>query len=172
MPDDDPETLSSAEGVRDWLPRVIAAKYAERVTWVSTYVFLQVIARDSSTDRRVLLVGEAAHLFAPFGARGLNSGVPDAFVAARAIRAARDAGSEGDARAAIEHFALAAAQRPSATAPHRARRSPTSLPPSTVAEARARAPRSPRPRSQGGRWLDSAPYGPRLGPPDADGMRY
>ena len=42
----------------------------------------------------VCLVGEAAHLFAPFGARGLNSGVPDALVAARSIRAALD----GDAR--------------------------------------------------------------------------
>jgi ATP-dependent DNA helicase RecQ len=38
----------------------------------------------------VLLAGEAAHLFAPFGARGLNSAIADALVAAGAIRRALD----------------------------------------------------------------------------------
>ena len=36
--DDDPEAFSGVEGVRQWLPKVMPAKYADRVTWVSTYV--------------------------------------------------------------------------------------------------------------------------------------
>jgi len=45
--------------------------------WLSVYRFHQ---RRASTMRvgRVLLAGDAAHLMAPFGARGLNSGVQDA----------------------------------------------------------------------------------------------
>lgn len=60
--DDDPTEYSGTEGVRRWLPKVMDAKYADRITWVSTYQFLQVVAEDF-TDRRVVLVGEAAHLF-------------------------------------------------------------------------------------------------------------
>ena len=94
---DDPDAFSGPDGVRRWLPLVMPARYAERVTWVSTYVFRQAVA-DRFTDpaRRVLLVGEAAHVFAPFGARGLNSGIPDAFIAARAVRAALCAPRSGD----------------------------------------------------------------------------
>jgi 3-(3-hydroxy-phenyl)propionate hydroxylase len=68
---------------------------------VSTYRFYQVVA-SAFTDqhRRACLVGEAAHLFAPFGARGLNSGIPDAVVAARSIKAAL-AGDD----TAVDHFA-------------------------------------------------------------------
>ena len=109
-PDDDADAFSGRDGVASWLPLVIDPKYVDRVTWVSTYVFLQVLARQFADESgRVLLVGEAAHLFAPFGARGLNSGIPDAIVAARAIRAALD-GSSG----AVAHFAesrRAAAER-------------------------------------------------------------
>src|ERR1700674_4662667 len=74
-PLDVPETFSGVEGVRKWLPSVIRADYADRITWVSTYIFRQAVA-NSFTDshRRILLTGEAAHVFAPFGARGLNSG--------------------------------------------------------------------------------------------------
>ena len=66
--------------------KVIDPKYAEQITWISTYTFYQVVA-DSFTDenRRIILAGEAAHLFAPFGARGLNSGVPDAIVGVQGI---------------------------------------------------------------------------------------
>ena len=51
----------------------------------------------------MLLAGEAAHLFAPFGARGLNSGIPDALVAARAVKSALD--DPGRAKEAVDHFA-------------------------------------------------------------------
>ena len=173
-PDDDPEAFGGADGVKSWLPLVIDAKYADRVTWVSTYVFLQVLAREFvDPTRRVLLVGEAAHLFAPFGARGLNSGIPDAIVAARAIRAASDAESAGDAHAAIEHFADVPARRGRAQ-PRRVERG--ARPPRSrvrAGEARARGGRRRRGhRSPVARWLDAAPYGPRLGPPDTDGMQY
>lgn len=172
--DDDADAFGGSEGVKGWLPEVMDAKYVDRVSWVSTYVFLQVLAREfADSSGRVLLVGEAAHLFAPFGARGLNSGIPDAIVAARAIRAALDAASAGEARAAVSHFAesrRAAAERNRAAS----NSALAHLAPSS-ADARVRrrvaaaaAPYVP----SAGRWLDSAPYGPRLGPADVDGMRY
>jgi 3-(3-hydroxy-phenyl)propionate hydroxylase len=97
-PTDDAEYLASPEGLREWLPKIVDPWYAEHVQWVSTYRFNQVVA-DSYTDpeRRVLLAGEAAHLFAPWGGRGLNSGVFDATDAATAIAAAL--GSTDPARA-------------------------------------------------------------------------
>ncbi|KGM14728.1 monooxygenase, partial [Actinotalea fermentans ATCC 43279 = JCM 9966 = DSM 3133] len=105
---DDPEALASPEGVRAWLDAVLPAGYADRTTWVSTYQFLQLVAHDfADPTRRVLLVGEAAHLFAPFGARGLNSGVPDAEAAALAVVLARQATNPAAARSAVETFALA-----------------------------------------------------------------
>ena len=67
--------------------KILDPWYGEHVQWVSTYRFQQVVAT-SYTDQhsRVLLAGEAAHLFAPFGGgRGLNSGVIDATDAASAI---------------------------------------------------------------------------------------
>ena len=173
-PDDDAEAFSGTVGVARWLPEVMDAKYAERVTWVSTYVFLQVLAREFvDPARRVLLVGEAAHLFAPFGARGLNSGIPDAIVAARAIRSALDAGSKDEARAAVDHFAAsrraAAARNREASNTALAHLSATS----PLARVRRRTAALAAPRlTRAGRWLDAAPYGPRLGPPDADGMQY
>ena len=100
--DDDPERFNDVAGVKSWIGRVLPEQYAERITWVSTYRFRQVVAaRFTDQHQRVCLVGEAAHLFAPFGARGLNSGIPDALVAAGAVESALD----GD-RGAIERFAL------------------------------------------------------------------
>lgn len=67
---DDPDHFNQPEGVKRWLSRVLPPKYADRVTWVSTYQFLQVVARSfTDPNHRVVLAGEAAHLFAPFGAR-------------------------------------------------------------------------------------------------------
>jgi 3-(3-hydroxy-phenyl)propionate hydroxylase len=172
-PDDDADAFGGA-GVANWLPLVIDERYVERVTWVSTYVFMQVLAREfADPARRVLLVGEAAHLFAPFGARGLNSGIPDAIVAARAIRAALDAPTAGEARAAVDHFAgarrTAAERNRAASNEALAHLAPTTD--SALSKRRAAAAAAPADEAAG-RWLDSAPYGPRLGPPDADGMQY
>lgn len=172
--DDDPDLFSEAEGARSWLPKVMPAEYADRITWVSTYVFTQAIA-DSFFDehRRVLLVGEAAHLFAPFGARGLNSGIPDAFVAAAAVDRALRAASPAEAAAAIEHFgesrrAAAARNREASNTALRHLTAPT---PDVLVE-RARAAELAPTSKEMARWLDSAPYGPTLGDPDRDGMYY
>jgi len=173
-PDDDPDAFGGTDGVESWLPLVIDASYADRVTWVSTYVFLQVLAREfADPSGRVLLVGEAAHLFAPFGARGLNSGIPDSIVAARAIRAAADAVTGAEARAAVARFAesrrAAAERNRAASSAALAHLAPAGA--MKKLQRRAAAVAAPRVTSTA-RWLDSAPYGPRLGPADADGMQY
>lgn len=56
--------------------KVIGKKRDYRIDWVSVYRFH---ARSADRYRvgRFLLAGDVAHLVAPFGARGLNSGVPD-----------------------------------------------------------------------------------------------
>jgi 3-(3-hydroxy-phenyl)propionate hydroxylase len=157
-PGDDPQAFNDDAGVERWIASVLPERYAERVTWVSTYRFHQVVA-NAFTDPacRVLLVGEAAHLFAPFGARGLNSGVPDAIVAARAIRAALD----GDA-SAVEHFAnvrrraaLYNREASSLALQHmQARDLRTRVKRRLAAAVAKRGLRS-------GAWLDSSPFGPR-----------
>ena len=170
---DDPEQLASPEGVRAWLDAVLPAGYAERTTWVSTYQFLQLVAHDfADPERRVLLVGEAAHLFAPFGARGLNSGVPDAEAAAIAVVLARQATNPAAARSAVETFALA---RRSAALFNRdaagealAHLRPT---PERAAEVRSAAQRAPQDEAASA-WLEKAPYGPRGVPRAETVYRY
>lgn len=162
---DDPARFASDEGVRMWIAMVMGARYAQRITWVSTYRFLQVVA-GAFTDpfRKVVLIGDAAHLFAPFGARGMNSGIADAFVAAGAIGGALTAADSDAARAAVEGFAVerrdaalrnleAAGQALTAMQPRR---------PRMWAKRRAAVMLAPR-SQRAGAWLDSAPYGPRLG---------
>ena len=171
---DDPDSFSGEDGVRRWLPNVMPAHYVDRTTWVSTYIFRQAVANNfTDSQRRILLTGEAAHVFAPFGARGLNSGIPDAYVAVTAVDKALNAASANEASAAVDHFA--ASRRAAAlrnreasntalhhlTAPTFGRRMMRHIA-ATASPAWKRA----------GKWLDSAPYGPRLGPPDADGMQY
>jgi 3-(3-hydroxy-phenyl)propionate hydroxylase len=173
-PGDDPDAFSSDTGVRDWLARVMPAKYADRVTWVSSYIFRQAIATAlADPTGHVLLVGEAAHVFAPFGARGLNSGVADAVMAARAIDAALRAGAPQAAGRAVQEFAdarRAAAARnraaSSAALTHLQAASPVRR---TVRHMAARLAPAVPPL---GRWLDRAPFGPRLGAADRYGMFY
>jgi 3-(3-hydroxy-phenyl)propionate hydroxylase len=164
---DDPEKFSGLDGARLWLPRVMPAKYAERITWVSTYQFLQLLAQ-RFTDQygRVLLVGEAAHLFAPFGARGMNSGIADAMAAATAIDRAIKAREPSRARDAIEEFAQtrrAAAEYNRAAAGQALAHIKTRTP---VMQARRNLAALVAPYwKQAGAWLDEGPYGPRSGPP-------
>jgi 3-(3-hydroxy-phenyl)propionate hydroxylase len=152
---DDPARWNDEEGVRRWIARVLPSRFAERVTWVSTYQFLQVVA-DRFTDepRRVLLVGEAAHLFAPFGARGLNSGVVDAVAAADAI--ARGTSDAVDAFAEKRHRAALANRDAAASALDHMRASGF-----VNRTRRFLAARSARRGRRAGAWLDAAPYGPR-----------
>ncbi|RHW37551.1 monooxygenase [Lysinibacillus yapensis] len=166
--EDDRNWYGSEEGVREWLPKVMDPKYADRITWISTYTFYQVVA-DKYTDEnnRVILAGEAAHLFAPFGARGLNSGVPDATVAVDGIAKALKVESDPEQRrAAIQ---AAADERLSAGLWNR-ECSNLALEhiQGTNEEIRLKremaaflAPHIPAL----GKWLDEGPFGPRSGPP-------
>ncbi|ANB56586.1 pyridine nucleotide-disulfide oxidoreductase family protein [Anoxybacillus sp. B7M1] len=164
---DDPEQLGSVEGVKQWLPKVMPEKYAGRITWVSTYRFFQVVAK-SLTDQhhRLLLAGEAAHLFAPFGARGMNSGVPDAIMAAKAIQAALNAKTQEEAKTAIAAAAnerLIAARYNRDCAGIALEHIQGTDPVINIKRevAASLAPILPR----FGKWLDEGPYGPKSGPP-------
>ena len=157
-PGDDPQAFNDEAGVRRWISRVLPPQYADRVTWVSTYHFHQVVANAfTDASRRVLLVGEAAHLFAPFGARGLNSGVPDALVAASAIRRSLDGDASAvDRFAAIRREAALYNRNASSLALQhmQARDWRTRLKRRLAAEMARRGLRA-------GAWLDSSPFGPR-----------
>ncbi|MGQ0574204.1 MAG: FAD-dependent oxidoreductase [Pseudonocardia sp.] len=162
---DDAAAFASPGGVRDWVARVLDPRYAERVTWVSTYRFLQVLAdRFADPVGRVLLAGEAAHLFAPFGARGMNSGIVDAASAAAAIDTGLREGHAAAGRAAVAAFAAdrrdaAEYNRAAAGAALAHMRAERPLLRLRRRLAAAVAPRSTR----AGAWLDTAPYGPRIG---------
>lgn len=166
--DDDRDYYGSEEGVREWLPKVMDPKYANRITWISTYTFYQVVAEKYTDEHnRVILAGEAAHLFAPFGARGLNSGVPDAIVAAEGIRKALKVESNPEERRAA--ISAAADERLSAGLWNR-ECSNLALEhiQGTNEEIKLKrevaaflAPHIP----SLGKWLDEGPFGPRSGPP-------
>ncbi|WP_329615750.1 FAD-dependent monooxygenase [Streptomyces brevispora] len=161
---DDPATYVSPEGLRRWIPRVMPESYGERVRWVSTYRFAQKVAATFTDDhRRVLLTGEASHLFAPFGARGMNSSIPDAVRAVQAVGAALSAGSDAVARAEIGRFAderkeAAVYNRACASAAleHMLAERPSFRLRRRAAAAVASA------GLKAGAWLDAAPYGPKL----------
>jgi 3-(3-hydroxy-phenyl)propionate hydroxylase len=164
--DDRQEEFGTEEAVRRWLPSVVGEGYGERILWVSTYRFLRKVAA-SFTDphRRVLLAGEAAHLFPPFGARGMNSGIADAAAAAEAIAA-----GTGEAVARFAEVRRAAALFNSAAAgaalDHlRPRRRTVRV---RQRAAAALAPVLP----WCGSWLEHAPYGPRHGAPAVAGRKY
>jgi 3-(3-hydroxy-phenyl)propionate hydroxylase len=172
--DDDPETFSSPAGARAWIEKTLGKKYGDRITWVSTYQFLQVVARSFiDVNARVLLVGEAAHLFAPFGARGMNSGIADADAAASAIAAALRAPDPDAARLVIRAFAR---ERHAAAEWNRAAAG------QALAHLRAHTPYDRALRlgaallspwwPAAGEWLDRAPYGPAGAPKTAAGTKY
>lgn len=169
---DDVPAFEGVEGARRWVGQVMPEHYVERIEWASTYQFLQVVA-DRFTDehRRVLLAGEAAHLFAPFGARGLNSGVPDVRAAAAAIVAALAA---EDARGAAREIDAFAESRRSAALYNRAAAGQAlehMRADGPITRARqALAARRARRGYRAGAWLDSSPYGPRARDRDADAI--
>jgi 3-(3-hydroxy-phenyl)propionate hydroxylase len=105
LPGDDVVAWSCEAGIRKWLSKVVDSRYIGEIQWFSTYRFHQLVAsRMADETRRVLLIGEAAHLFAPWGGRGLNSGIMDAASAARAIHTALGARTAPEARQAIDEF--------------------------------------------------------------------
>lgn len=140
--------------------------YEDRVLWVSTYRFLRKVAADfTDSQYRVLLAGEAAHLFPPFGARGMNSGIADAAAAAEAVAAGTVAAvaeyAAARRTAALFHSAAAgtalARLRPGRRIVRVGQRAAAAL-----------APVLP----WCGAWLEHAPYGPRNGSPASAGRRY
>ncbi|MGC9535374.1 FAD-dependent oxidoreductase [Streptomyces sp. UG1] len=164
--DDAEEEYGTEEAIRRWLPAVVGDGYGERILWVSTYRFLRKVAASfTDSHRRVLLVGEAAHLFPPFGARGMNSGIADAAAAAEAV-AAGTAGAVAEfaeVRRAAGLFNSAAA---GAALDHlRPRRRTVRV---KQRAAAALAPVLP----WCGSWLEHAPYGPRHGAPAVAGGKY
>jgi len=166
--DDPPEAYGTDEAVRRWLPEVAGADSADRVLWVSTYRFLQVVAESFADEQhRVLLVGEAAHLFPPFGARGMNSGIADAEAAADAIGTAL--AEPGRADAAVAGFAFD--RRQAALVNSRAAGTALAhLRPGRLMRARQHAAAMLAPvLPRCGSWLEHAPYGPRHG---TAGRRY
>ena len=75
-----PETDVDAEresGALDGRIRALTGDAPYEVVWLTAYRFHQRLASRFRVGR-VFLAGDAAHLMAPFGARGLNSGVQDA----------------------------------------------------------------------------------------------
>lgn len=64
-------------GRLDRLIRRIVGRGEYEIVWMSVYRFHQRVA-DRFAVGRTFLAGDAAHLYAPFGARGLNSGIQDA----------------------------------------------------------------------------------------------
>jgi 3-(3-hydroxy-phenyl)propionate hydroxylase len=173
-PDDRAEDFGTAEALRRWFPGVVDRRYLDAVRWASTYRYLQVVAESFVDEhRRVLLVGEAAHLFPPLGARGMNSGIADADVAATAIRLALAGRNPKRSRAAIDRFdeARRAAARFNSDAAGTALAHLTPDRAGTRLRQRAAAALSPVvPRF--GEWLEHAAYGPRGGPPAASSRRY
>jgi 3-(3-hydroxy-phenyl)propionate hydroxylase len=76
-PDCDPDYVSRREVAEERLRAHLGAVEFELV-WVGPYAY-----RDHLLDRfrhgRVLFIGDAAHVVSPFGARGGNSGIQDAY---------------------------------------------------------------------------------------------
>jgi 3-(3-hydroxy-phenyl)propionate hydroxylase len=173
-PDEDAEKLTDEETISELVGKVMGERYADRVTWVSSYEFLQVMADEFVDEhRRVLLAGEAAHLFAPFGARGMNSGIADADEAASAVAVAARAEQDGVARTEIEKYA----ERRKIAGEYNRDAAGQALEylqgDSLLTKAKKRlAAEAAEYYEPAGKWLDEAPYGPRTSPPIVTGGKY
>lgn len=77
VPGDYDLAAEHADGRLDARIRAVVGDRPYRIVWQSVYQFSSRVASHMRAGR-VLLAGDAAHQYAPFGARGLNSGVPDA----------------------------------------------------------------------------------------------
>lgn len=173
-PEDDAEKWADESTIDDVAATVLGEQYRGRVDWISTYQFKQVVANSFiDDDRRVLLAGEAAHLFAPFGARGMNSGIADADAAASAITVARQAQNSEVRYKEIEDYAAVrekAADWNTKAAKQALKYLQTDNP---LLKFKKRAAAKVAPFYEpAGKWLDMAPYGPRESPPIATSGKY
>ncbi|MGH3318780.1 MAG: FAD-dependent monooxygenase [Streptosporangiaceae bacterium] len=90
-----------ASGELDARIRRIVGEAPYEVVWLSVYRFHERCA-EAFRCGRVFLAGDAAHVYAPFGARGLNSGVQDAENLAWKLAFVRNGWADG--RAAPERL--------------------------------------------------------------------
>ena len=107
-----PETDVEAErasGKLDARIRALVGDAPYELVWVTAYRFHSRLASRFRVGR-VFLIGDAAHLMAPFGARGMNSGVEDATSLASALAYdAPDAYERERRPAAIENLRITGA---------------------------------------------------------------
>jgi 3-(3-hydroxy-phenyl)propionate hydroxylase len=74
--DVDDEKVLQPDALKNLIRQTIGDRPFE-IVWATTYIFHQRLASRLRVGR-VFLLGDAAHLMSPFGARGMNSGVQDA----------------------------------------------------------------------------------------------
>ncbi len=89
VPPDFDLAAEQASGGLDTKIRQVIGDRPYEIVWQSVYRFHSRVV-DKMREGRVLVAGDAAHLVAPFGARGLNSGVLDAENAAWKIAFVRN----------------------------------------------------------------------------------
>jgi 2-polyprenyl-6-methoxyphenol hydroxylase-like FAD-dependent oxidoreductase len=77
MPPDFDVAAERESGALDARIRKIVGDLPYEIVWQSVYRFHERVAERFAAGR-AFLAGDAAHLYAPFGARGLNSGLQDA----------------------------------------------------------------------------------------------
>ncbi len=165
--DDDPQQMTEDEEISELVAKTLGERYRDRVEWVSQYKFKQVVAdRMVDDDNRVLLAGEAGHLFAPFGARGMNSGVADVEAAASAITVALNADVEEARAAEIERYGITRLKAAEYNKDAAGQALEYLQGDSYVTRAKKRLAAKVAPYYEpAGEWLDDAPYGPHGGPP-------
>lgn len=76
-PDEDPAAASTDAAMRERVARLVGDDVAFDIAWFGTWAYRHECLDDLRSGR-VLFVGDAAHLVAPFGARGGNGGIQDA----------------------------------------------------------------------------------------------
>jgi 2-polyprenyl-6-methoxyphenol hydroxylase-like FAD-dependent oxidoreductase len=107
-----PETDAEAErasGKLDARVRALVGDAPYELVWLTSYRFHSRLASRFRVGR-VFLAGDAAHLMAPFGARGMNSGVEDATSLASALASGSPDAYEQERRpAAIENLRITGA---------------------------------------------------------------
>jgi 2-polyprenyl-6-methoxyphenol hydroxylase-like FAD-dependent oxidoreductase len=87
-----------ASGALDARIRAVTGEAPYELVWLTAYRFHARLAERFRVGR-VFLAGDAAHLMAPFGARGMNSGVDDATTLAATLAGGGDDSYERERRA-------------------------------------------------------------------------